>query len=71
MVEAIASQNPEDHGMDQKKNEKTISRRSMVSRGFTASAGLIGALGRREIRDRPPSFPQKILGYFQNTNSVR
>ena len=41
MVEAIASQNPEDHGMDQKKNEKTISRRSMVSRGFTASAGLI------------------------------
>ena len=41
MVEAIASLNPEDDGMNEKTNEKTISRRSMVGRGFTASAGLI------------------------------
>jgi predicted dehydrogenase len=41
VVEATASQNPKDHGMNQKKNEKTISRRAMVGGGFTASAGFL------------------------------
>ena len=41
MVEAIASLNPEDDGMNEKTNEKTISRRDMVGGGFTASAGFL------------------------------